>query len=102
MPRELSLMRGIQGAFHNRVAVEEGHLAGRDSAYLRRNRVVNFITDHEESQQLVVDCGTGIDGLEKYLVQMLSTVPPLARTFLTGGVQRLLRHLPRKTRARRV
>ena len=49
-------MRGIQGASHNRVAVVERYLASSDPAYLRRYCVVNFITDHEESQQLVLDC----------------------------------------------
>ena len=101
--RELGLVRGIERASDNCVAVIKSHLAGRDPAHLRRYRVINFVTDDEKSQQIILRRRTCINWLDKCLIQMAGAVPPLARTFLIRRpVQRLLRHLSRKSRRRGV
>src|SRR5579864_269940 len=78
MPRKLGLMRRIQGASDNRIAIVESYLAGSNPAHLRRDGIVNFVTDRQKTQQIILRRRASIDGLEKDLIQMPSPEPPLA------------------------
>src|SRR5262245_39383500 len=90
-------------ATDNRITGREGHLARRNLAYVVRDAVVDLISQCDISEAPIVCCASEIDGLQKYLIQVAATVPPIAGVLcFQSALHSFLSHLWRKCRGNSV